>query len=168
MRVQAEGRTLNVAVTVEGSAEPRRFNFENDIVPILSRFGCNSSGCHGKAEGQNGFKLSVFGFDPPADYAALTKEARGRRVFPAAPEQSLLLRKMTGQMPHGGGARIAAGSGDYETVRAWIAAGLPFGDARRSESWRRSASSRASASSPCAAGSSCASSPATPTAARST
>ncbi len=125
--VQAEGRTLNVAVTVEGSATARRFNFENDIEPLLSRFGCNSSGCHGKAEGQNGFKLSVFGFDPPTDYAALTKESRGRRVFPAAPEQSLLLRKMSGQMPHGGGARIAASSSDYATVRAWIAAGTPFG-----------------------------------------
>src|SRR5882762_9645765 len=55
---------------------PRQFNFENDIVPILSKFGCNTSGCHGKAEGQNGFKLSVFGFDPGADYAALTQEGR--------------------------------------------------------------------------------------------
>jgi hypothetical protein len=127
VRVEADGRTLNVPVTVEGSATVRRFNFENDIEPILSRFGCNSSGCHGKAEGQNGFKLSVFGFDPAADHAALIKESRGRRVFPAAAEQSLLLRKMTGQMPHGGGARIAAASSDYETVRAWIAAGTPFG-----------------------------------------
>jgi hypothetical protein len=127
VQVQAEGRTRNVAVTVEASTTPRRFHFENDIEPVLSRFGCNSSGCHGKAEGQNGFKLSVFGFDPAADYAALTKESRGRRVFPAAPEQSLLLRKMTGQMAHGGGARIATGSSDYETVRAWIAAGMPLG-----------------------------------------
>jgi hypothetical protein len=127
VRVQADGRTLTVSVMVDGSATPRRFNFANDIEPLLSRFGCNSSGCHGKAEGQNGFKLSVFGFDPPADFAALTKESRGRRVFPAAPEQSLLLRKMTGQMPHGGGVRIAAHSSDYETIRAWIAAGTPFG-----------------------------------------
>jgi hypothetical protein len=127
VQVQAEGRTLQISVTVEGSTATRRLNFENDLEPILSRFSCNSSGCHGKAEGQNGFKLSVFGFDPSADYISLTKESRGRRVFPAAPEQSLLLRKMTGQMPHGGGARIAAGSRDYETVRAWIAAGMPFG-----------------------------------------
>lgn len=127
VQVQAEGRTVQVAVTVEGSTAPRRFNFENDIEPVLSRFGCNSSGCHGKAEGQNGFKLSVFAFDPSADYASLTKESRGRRVFPAAPEQSLLLRKMSGQMPHGGGTRLAAGSAEYETVRAWIAAGMPFG-----------------------------------------
>ena len=127
VRVRAEGRTLDVAVTVEGSTAPRRLNFANDIEPILSRFGCNASGCHGKAEGQNGFKLSVFGFDPSADYVALTQESRGRRVFPAAPEQSLLLRKMTGQMPHGGGARIPSSSADYETIRAWIAAGMPIG-----------------------------------------
>ncbi len=106
--VDADGKSIPVAVTVSEAAAARRFNFENDVMPVLSRFGCNSSGCHGKAEGQNGFKLSVFGFDPPADFAALTKEGRGRRVFPPAPEQSLLLRKMSGQVPHGGGAPRAA------------------------------------------------------------
>ena len=97
----------NVAVTAVDATAPRRFNFENDVEPLLSRYGCNSSGCHGKAEGQNGFKLSVFGFDPAADYAALVKEGRGRRVFPAAPEHSLVLRKMSGRIAHGGGVRIA-------------------------------------------------------------
>src|SRR5437588_8852433 len=89
-----------------GAAECRPFNFENDVIPLLSKFGCNSSACHGKAEGQNGFKLSVFGFDPAADFAALTKESRGRRMFPAAPEHSLFLQKASGAMPHGGGMRI--------------------------------------------------------------
>src|SRR6202040_3541671 len=99
--IEAAGKTLSVPVTGSGAAEPRRFNFENDIVPLLSRFGCNSSGCHGKAEGQNGFKLSVFGFDPAADHAALVKESRGRRLFPAAPEHSLLLTKASGAAAHG-------------------------------------------------------------------
>src|SRR5262249_44942600 len=103
-------------------------HFENDIIPIFSRFGCNSSGCHGKAEGQNGFKLSVFGFDPAADYAALLKESRGRRVFLPAPEHSLLLKKPSGEVPHGGGVRFQRGSAEYETLRAWIAAGAPLGD----------------------------------------
>jgi hypothetical protein len=106
----------------------RRYNFENDIIPLLSKFGCNSSGCHGKAEGQNGFKLSVFGFDPAADYAALTKEGRGRRVFAQAPEHSLLLGKMSGSVPHGGGRRIPKGSPAYDVVRGWITAGVPFGN----------------------------------------
>lgn len=125
--VETAGRTLKVKVQVVGTTQPRRFNFENDIIAILSRFGCNSSGCHGKAEGQNGFKLSVFGFDPPADFAALTKEGRGRRVFPGSPEHSLLLSKSAGVVPHGGGLRIQRGSNDYETLRGWIAAGMPFG-----------------------------------------
>src|SRR5262249_19002235 len=77
---------------------------------------------------QNGFKLSIFGFDPKADFDALTKHGRGRRVFPAAAEQSLLLRKAAGIVPHGGGARIAADSREYAILRDWIAAGLPFGN----------------------------------------
>jgi hypothetical protein len=107
----------------------RRFNFENDIVPILNRYGCNASGCHGKAEGQNGFKLSVFGFDPAADHAALTQESRGRRIVPVVPDQSLLLSKASGKVPHGGGIRLARNSDDYRTLRDWIVAGLPFGSA---------------------------------------
>lgn len=105
------------------------WNFENDIVPILSRFGCNGSGCHGKAEGQNGFKLSVFGSDPEADYDAVVKENFGRRVFPAAPEQSLLLLKATGQMPHGGGSRMPPSHPQYQRLRDWISAGMPQGSA---------------------------------------
>jgi hypothetical protein len=125
--VEVAGQSLQVPVTVEQSTAARRFHFESDIVPLLSRHTCNASGCHGKAEGQNGFKLSVFGFDPAADYAALVKEGRGRRVFPSAPEASLLIRKMSGQTAHGGGSRIPRGSDDYETIRAWVAAGVPFG-----------------------------------------
>ena len=111
------------------AVSPRRFNFENDIVPILSKFGCNASGCHGKAEGQNGFKLSVFGFDPAADYVALTQEGRGRRVLPSVPERSLLLTKASGGIPHGGGVRIPRSSDEYQTLYDWIEAGIEFGSA---------------------------------------
>jgi hypothetical protein len=113
-----------VADQVVAAHEP---HFANDIVPILSRFGCNSAGCHGKAEGQNGFKLSVFGSDPAADYVALAQESRGRRVTPSLPDQSLLLRKISGDAPHGGGVRIPRHSEDYRVLRAWIAAGAPLG-----------------------------------------
>jgi len=116
-----------VAAQLAIAADERPLNFENDIIPILSRYGCNASGCHGKAEGQNGFKLSVFGFDPPADHRALTVEGRGRRVFPAAPEKSLLLLKASGGMPHGGGVRIAPDRPEYATLVRWIASGMPLG-----------------------------------------
>ncbi len=126
--VRVAGHEKRIPVKVTGSMEPRHFNFENDIVPLLSKMGCNASGCHGKAEGQNGFKLSVFGFDPQADYDALTKEGRGRRVFPAAAARSLLLTKAVGTEPHGGGIRLDVDSAPYRTIRGWITAGLPLGD----------------------------------------
>lgn len=125
--VEAGGLSRTVEIRVEGSSRARSFHFENDIVPVLSKRGCNASGCHGKAEGQNGFKLSVFGSDPQGDHAAITRESRGRRVFPGAPDRSLLLTKMAGIVPHGGGIRAGHDSEDYRTVRDWIAAGTPFG-----------------------------------------
>ena len=85
-------------------------NFANQVVPIFTKLGCNSGGCHGKASGQNGFKLSLLGFEPQEDYEHLVKEGRGRRLFPAAPERSLLLLKATGAVPHGGGTRLEADS----------------------------------------------------------
>jgi hypothetical protein len=126
--IAVKGQKKTVAVDVSESTRPRQFHFENDIVPLFSRFGCNSSGCHGSSLGQNGFKLSVFGFDPLADHAALTKEDRGRRVLYSSPESSLLLRKPSGSMPHGGGIRIPPDSFEFETIRGWIAAGTPMGD----------------------------------------
>ncbi|HEY1192304.1 MAG TPA: DUF1549 domain-containing protein [Gemmata sp.] len=102
-------------------------HFENDILPIMGRYGCNSSGCHGKAEGQGGFKLSVFASDSDADYAAITKEGRGRRVLPAAPDESLMLRKGSGRVAHGGGTKLPATNDDYKVLRDWIAAGMPVG-----------------------------------------
>jgi len=129
VRIEVAGQALNVPVQLSGTSIAKTFHFENDIEPLFSRFGCNSSGCHGKAEGQNGFKLSVFGFDSQADYVALVKEARGRRLFAASAERSLFLTKASGQVPHGGGTRISAGSDAYETIRGWIAAGAPIGAA---------------------------------------
>ncbi|MBI1311402.1 DUF1553 domain-containing protein [bacterium] len=100
-------------------------SFLSDVVPILTRYGCNSGGCHGKATGQNGFRLSLLGFEPAFDYVALLRESRGRRVFPGAPDRSLLLAKATGRVPHGGGSRISADSEDYRVLKQWILAGAP-------------------------------------------
>ena len=98
-----------VAVQVRGFHSSRPIDFKREIEPQLSRLGCNAGGCHGKASGQNGFKLSLFGFDAAFDYDAIAEEARGRRIFPAAPAHSLLLLKATGQVPHGGGKRMSVG-----------------------------------------------------------
>jgi hypothetical protein len=114
----------SVAVRVSGcGGAGRRIDFKTEIEPLLSRLGCNAGGCHGKASGQNGFRLSLFGFDAAFDHEAIAREARGRRLFPAAPAQSLLLLKATGQLPHGGGKRMAADGEEYRLVRRWIEAG---------------------------------------------
>lgn len=99
--------------------------FELDIQPILTARSCNSGGCHGKSRGQNGFALSLLGFDTEMDFHAIVKEARGRRLFPAAPENSLLLLKATGALPHGGGIRIDPEGADYQQLLQWIREGTP-------------------------------------------
>ena len=113
------------------AAEPSStIDFDEDIVPILTKAGCNSGGCHGKQSGRNGFKLSVFGFDRDADYQAIVFEGRGRRVFPAAPSSSLLLAKAANRVPHGGGMRLEEDSADYQRLSRWIVAGMPRTDTR--------------------------------------
>lgn len=108
-------------------ASERPLNFANDIVPIFTKAGCNSGGCHGKASGQNGFKLSLLGFEPQEDYEHIVKEARGRRIFPAAPEQSLLLTKAANITPHGGGKKLDPKSDEFALLAKWISNGMPFG-----------------------------------------
>ena len=107
------------------AAQDQPVYFEADVVPLLTKLGCNSGGCHGKAEGQNGFKLSLLGFEPDQDYEAIVQEARGRRLLPSSPGSSLLLLKATGTLAHGGGKRLAVGSEDYQTLRRWIEKGAP-------------------------------------------
>ncbi len=122
-------KTTTVAVHVEGLAVPVPINFTNQITPIFTKLGCNSGGCHGKASGQNGFKLSLLGFVPDEDYEYLVRETRGRRLFPSSPADSLLLLKATGKSPHGGGKRMEVGSYEYRIISRWIEQGMPFGSA---------------------------------------
>ena len=110
LRIQREKQQLTVPIQVGAFTAPAPVSFQNEVIPILTKAGCNSGGCHGKAEGQNGFKLSIFGFDPASDYDALVKESRGRRIFLASPQQSLLFRKASARIPHGGGQKIDPGS----------------------------------------------------------
>jgi hypothetical protein len=121
-------RMVKIAATATHCDVNLPINFANQVVPIFTKLGCNSGGCHGKASGQNGFKLSLLGYEPEVDYNALVKEARGRRVFPAAPDSSLLLLKAAGGVAHGGGKRMEVGSDEYRVVRRWIAASLPYGE----------------------------------------
>jgi hypothetical protein len=130
----------NISLLLAGSLLATSFasaetpvSFVNEVVPILTKQGCNGGACHGKAVGQNGFKLSLFGFEPDEDYDHLVHEQRGRRVVPSAPDESLLLTKGAAITPHGGGRRLEPGKPAYETLRRWIGQGMPddFADAGR-------------------------------------
>ena len=110
----------------QGWAQEKPVSFVHDVMPHLMKAGCAAGNCHAKPEGQNNFKLSVFGYDPKHDYHEIVRDDRGRRVFPAAPEESLLLKKATGEVPHEGGARIKRDSLAYRYTVAWIRAGMPM------------------------------------------
>ncbi len=105
-------------------------NFGNQVVPVFTKLGCNSGGCHGKLAGQNGFRLSLLGFEPDLDFATLVKESRGRRLLPSNPDSSLFLMKATGKIAHGGGRKMEPDSDEYKIVRRWIAGGMPWGDVK--------------------------------------
>jgi hypothetical protein len=102
-------------------------SFESDIAPILSKNGCNNSNCHGALKGQNGFRLSVFGYDPAADYKAIVKENDGKRINLKDPEASLILLKPTFQVKHGGGARFSKTSPEYALILEWLKKGATEG-----------------------------------------
>jgi hypothetical protein len=107
------------------SSQP--LSFVRDIQPILTKTGCNAGACHAKAiTGQRGFRLSVLGFEPEEDYEAIVKQGKGRRVFPPAPEESLLITKGAAIVPHTGGKKIEPGSEHYQTLVRWIAEGMPY------------------------------------------
>lgn len=123
--VRAGTMELVVPVTVAGLNQPTPVSFHHEIQPILTKSRCNSGGCHGKAEGQNGFKLSLLGFDNSFDHDAIFKEGKGRRLSVTAPETSLLLRKAIAEVPHGGGRKIEPASPQYKRMLRWIASGAP-------------------------------------------
>jgi hypothetical protein len=123
------GIEATTKVTVTQIEKDKAVNFPNQVTPIFTKFACNGGGCHGKSGGQNGFRLSLLGFEPTEDYEYLVKEGRGRRLFPAAPDRSLLLQKASARVPHGGGMRIEYDSAAYRVLRRWIEQGMPYGNA---------------------------------------
>jgi len=125
INVTAEGHSAKVKVEVIAAPE-RGMSFQMDVLPVLTRTGCNLGGCHAKPDGQNGFKLSIFAYDPKGDFYNIVKDGRGRRIFPAFPEESLLLRKPTLEVDHKGGQRFETGSEHYNTLLKWLQEGMPY------------------------------------------
>lgn len=124
----ADGKQARLTPSEPTTSTPatKPLSFTNDILPILCKAGCDVGACHAKASGQAGLKLSVFAFDPKSDYNELVKDARGRRVFPALPEESLMLKKATVGIQHEGGQRFEVGSAPYNTIVAWIKQGARY------------------------------------------
>src|SRR5262249_31467612 len=118
------GQSLDVPVSVRGQKDKYAANFIRDVMPVMSKIGCNAGTCHGSQKGKNGFKLSLRGYDPLADHQALTDDLEGRRFNRAAPELSLMLLKPAGAVPHQGGMLMRPGEPSYEILRAWIADGV--------------------------------------------
>ena len=118
---------LMISASGFGVDSEQPLSFVRDVAPIMTKATCNSAACHAKAGvGQRGFRLSVLGFETEEDYEHIVKEGRGRRVFPAAPEQSLLLLKAANIVPHGGGKRLDPKSEDYKIILRWISQGMPY------------------------------------------
>lgn len=120
-----EGIEARALVVVSGLSRPDPVDFARDVSPILGKLGCNGGACHGKSGGQNGFRLSLFGSNTVLDFESITREGRGRRIFPSVPRASLLLQKPSASLPHGGGLRFLPESPEYLTLQRWIAEGSP-------------------------------------------
>ena len=120
------GTAARAELVVERFDTRPETDFVNEVVPVFTKYGCNGGGCHGKSGGQNNFRLSLLGYEPWNDHEWLVRESRGRRIFPASPEHSLLLMKATGEIPHEGGIRMDKHSDDYATVTRWIREGMPY------------------------------------------
>jgi hypothetical protein len=125
MSVTAGGRTLKVPVTVSRAGQERPVSFKLDVMPVFMRAGCNTGACHGAARGKDGFRLSLFGFDPDGDHFRLTRELAGRRISVAVPQDCLLVEKSTGAVQHTGGERYKADSSLNATILRWLEAGAP-------------------------------------------
>jgi len=123
--VNHAGLSASAEVKVTRGAQAAAPSFQNDVVPVLMRYDCSTGGCHGATRGKDGFRLSLFGYDPDADHFRLTREFVNRRVNVALPEDSLLLKKSAGTVPHGGGKKLTPDDPNFGLLRDWIAAGAP-------------------------------------------
>ncbi|MDA8967079.1 PSD1 and planctomycete cytochrome C domain-containing protein [Akkermansiaceae bacterium] len=124
--IDFRGQSVEVPVTVKGAVEDRKISFQQDVVPVFTASGCNTGSCHGSARGQDGFMLSLFGYDPEGDYYRITREQSGRRINLALPKDSLLLTKSIGAVPHTGGKLFEKDHPFYKTLLEWVKNGAPI------------------------------------------
>ena len=125
LRVRVGELECRVSVALLDTTSPPSVSFRRDVMPVLTKAGCNTGTCHGSARGQDGFGLSLFGFDPAQDHHRITRQQGSRRLQLAVPSASLLLEKATGSVAHTGGERFSAESPFYRTLETWIANGAP-------------------------------------------
>ncbi len=125
LKVIFAGQTLSVPVKVESAQAEQPISFVKDVMPVFTKAGCNTGGCHGSSRGKDGFRLSLFGYDPDGDHFRLTRESIARRINLEIPEESLVLEKATNRVPHTGGERFKADSEFHRIILAWLKAGAP-------------------------------------------
>ena len=125
LRIKFGGRTLLVPVKIESARVEEPVSFIKHVMPIMTKAGCNSGSCHGSSRGKDGFHLSLFGYDPDDDHHRITREAIGRRINLEVPEESLMIEKALGRVPHTGGERFKPESEFHRTLLAWLKAGAP-------------------------------------------
>ncbi|MCA9047584.1 MAG: DUF1553 domain-containing protein [Planctomycetaceae bacterium] len=128
IEIDVQGKQIFVEVTVADQQDDPQVTFDGSIRPVISRLGCNAGACHASQFGKGDFVLSVVGFDPKLDHDSMVRDRFQRRVNIVQPEESLLLKKPTLQVPHGGGQRLTTTSTAYKTLAAWIAGGAPGPD----------------------------------------
>ena len=121
--VSYEGHAVDVPVTVANATVEPPISFRLDVMPVFMKTSCNNGSCHGAARGKDGFRLSLFGFDPAGDHFRVTREMPGRRINLALPAESLLIEKCTGAVPHTGGKRFEVGDEQYNTLVRWLETG---------------------------------------------
>ncbi len=126
LKIDYNGQALTLPVKVENAIVTRPISFKLDVMPVFMKAGCNTGSCHGAARGKDGFRLSLFGYDPNGDHTRITREFPGRRVDLAIPEASMMVEKSVGEVPHTGGKRFEKDSELSQQLVKWIAAGTPL------------------------------------------
>jgi len=125
MTATIQGHRASAPLVVKDYSTASTWSFRNDVLPVMTKVGCNSGPCHGAAAGKNGFKLTLRGYDPITDYYTLTHQALARRTNRMEPARSLILLKPTLTVPHGGGRRFDVASPEYKVISGWLAQGMP-------------------------------------------